>query len=238
MKKISIFLISAALFSMASMATIESRAQKGGEDEGITQEKAWQIEASQLNQYSSKMRTALIAAIVKNNNNDEAPSFERIEDTSYHNSKCTTKTCYVFGTEEKQVGYLINTDWQGLQKSSDNVDWIFSSNICIDGVGEGGSNCDRDGQDNEELIAILPNVKKELCEFINPDLAAKNKNKGVPLEADLKFENIHKFTGTYSEGLQIQNGEEKSFKSFPYGCFTLKTENEDSYYFYYVLLAR
>lgn len=105
---------------------------------------------------------------------------------------------------------------------NDGSPWLFTGDTCIIGVGTGNAGCDSDSASNEELLAILPNIKQSVCEEINRRLNIATMPSGGTLSAT-------KFTGAYADG------------ALPVGADGLTAACVSiggNYSFYYVLLAR
>lgn len=107
---------------------------------------------------------------------------------------------------------------------NDGSEWHFTGATCIPDLGTGMAGCSSDGDSNEELIVVLPNVNQVVCERIDAKLGIAP----IPTDGGSGYSTT-KFTGSFTDGTAI-------VLPTPYStaCFTDGTD----YFFYSVLLAR
>ncbi|MCC7304950.1 MAG: hypothetical protein IT558_01685 [Alphaproteobacteria bacterium] len=114
-------------------------------------------------------------------------------------------------------------NWQSPPSNvNDGSDWLFTGATCVPGVGSGSTGCESDGTSNEELLAVLPNLKLIACEEINRRLGISAMPAGGTVSNT-------KFTGSFSDSAAPVGADGKNA-----ACI----ESGGNYYFYYVLLAR
>lgn len=116
--------------------------------------------------------------------------------------------------------------WQNpAREANDGSAWIFTGATCIPGLGTGASGCAADGAgSNEELLMVLPNIAKAVCEKIDERLGIA----AVPADTGDGPSAI-KYTGSYSDGNQIV---------LPHSYRAACASRAGAWYFYYVLLSR
>lgn len=110
----------------------------------------------------------------------------------------------------------------GPPDANDGSPWLFTGATCIPDVGAGGAGCESDGVNNEELLAVLPNLKVSVCQEIDKRLGITAIPSGGTISAS-------QFTGTFAD-----NGAPSGVDGRTAACVL----SGGNYYFYYVLLAR
>ena len=105
---------------------------------------------------------------------------------------------------------------------NDGSPWLFPGGTCIVNVGTGGAGCNSDGVNNEELLAVLPNVRQNICDEINKRLNIAAMPSGGTLSTS-------KFVGVFGDDSSPNGVDGLDSACITYG---------GNYYFYYVLLAR
>ncbi|MCD8566523.1 MAG: hypothetical protein LRY36_01125 [Alphaproteobacteria bacterium] len=109
----------------------------------------------------------------------------------------------------------------------------FPASLCVQGVGEGVAGCESDGDDNEDLVLVVPFLQREVCEQINKSLGLPETP--VALSGNLWAATPVKFQGTFADGQILdQNGLQA-------GCIAGSGTNNppaNSYHFVQVLVAR
>lgn len=108
--------------------------------------------------------------------------------------------------------------------ANDGSPWYFTGRTCIPDIGTGSAGCGTDTISNEELVAVLPNLKQSVCENIDKKLGigAIPANTGDAISST-------KFTGPFADGTE----------TVPGGAYSAACYSEGAnFIFYYVLLAR
>lgn len=212
--------------------------KKSDAEAGRTPQQALRTDAIAMMHLAGEAQSASVAILTKmkrDRQNSEIISFERESDDGYHNPRCNDLSCRVFGEDDTQAKYLPPQD-RWLDPSSREQpgfgEWVFSGSVCIPGIGEGGPDCNRDGVDNEELIAFLPWVRREYCEAISSDNHPPTRYPIVNVESGLLPSALTKFTGDYSDNLLLpQAYDNKPGDHQFYGCYTIKLSGNASYHF-------
>ncbi|HEY0902120.1 MAG TPA: hypothetical protein VGD95_08360, partial [Micavibrio sp.] len=87
--------------------------------------------------------------------------------------RCTSDECRVFAPAGGGFTYIQPPhDWldSNFVVNALYGDWFFPTGVCVAESGTGGAGCASDTTDNEELVAILPYVRRDLCLEINERL--------------------------------------------------------------------
>ncbi|MCF8495547.1 MAG: hypothetical protein K9G62_02640 [Alphaproteobacteria bacterium] len=115
--------------------------------------------------------------------------------------------------------------WQApAPRVNDGSPWFFTGSTCIAGVGTGAAGCSTDSISNEELLAILFNLKQNVCEKINDKLGIS----GIPTDSGDGFSSAQ-FTGAFEDDTIVNPG-----SVYESACIS----QGGNYYFYHVLIAR
>lgn len=104
-----------------------------------------------------------------------------------------------------------------------------------------GSNVTGVGSAANELIAILPYVRKDLCVLLNNKAGVANLTSDTPNNSNGPTFVTTKYTGSFTDNGRIKSG--SVFTDKKMGCFAGVTDESANsiagrYYFYYVLLPR
>lgn len=149
-------------------------------------------------------------------------SFENSEVAGYDYSGCTSPECMVFSPKGGGISWPKSSE-----DANDGSPWLFTGGTCIADIGQGGAGCDTNGVADEELVAVLPNVKKEVCAEIDARLGIS----GIPVNSADGY-SVTKFLGTFADGASPDNMDGQ-----PAGCFDGGAA-QPGYHFYMVLEAR
>lgn len=149
-------------------------------------------------------------------------SFENPIVAGYANVGCSVSSCKIFDPQGGGIGWSSPP-----QDANDGAQWLFTGQTCVSGVGEGGAGCEGDSLANEELLVVLPNIKKEVCAEINTRLGVT----GIPVNAGDGY-SATLFTGSFSDSAMPDNMDGRSAGCFEGGA------GQPGYHFYAVLIAR
>lgn len=205
-------LIGVALFAALGLAV--TRGMRGGGEEVIAEEAA-RLRAVAIVQYGNSLRAAVQALRVEGVAPDRL-SFETPLLSGYANSACGDDSCRVFGTGGGVAYRAPDSGWLDSAQSAQPLygQWYFPAQLCAQGVGSGGAGCDSDGADNEDVVAILPWVRREVCAAINEKLGLANPGDPPPVEVGNGWAAGHpKFTGGFADGAVLEQGGRMA------GCF-------------------
>jgi hypothetical protein len=117
--------------------------------------------------------------------------------------------------------------------------WLFPSDTCVqDYPGKDAADCSGDSLDNEDLVIMLPYIRKELCLKLNEQAGIVNPNGDAPIAGSCHTGG-GKFAGSFAEGFRIDAPE---LVGQPSGCFkqtqTCTAAHANYYVYYRVLLGR
>ena len=194
------------------------------------------LEATDIIQYGDALKRGIHAMRIRSVD-DTQISFESPQLAGYSpHASCSTDSCRVFRPAGGGVTYMPPAEsWMDIAGSGALYKtWFFPAGVCVEGAGAGGSGCASDGDDNEDLVAILPWVKHDVCVQINTQLGVANVA-GEPPQASAGAwpSGNTKFTGTFSQDSVIARGGAMA------GCLRGNgTPPSTSYFYYKVLLAR
>ena len=112
--------------------------------------------------------------------------------------------------------------------ANDGSEWFFTGGTCLPGIGRGKeSNCATSGNRDEELIVLLKNINRTVCQELNKRL---NIN-GIPKDDGSGFSRDH-FVGRFQDRTFIGGMEARSA-----ACFEGRA-GQEGFHFYQVLMAR
>jgi hypothetical protein len=149
-------------------------------------------------------------------------SFENATVAGYAHAGCADATCRVFDGQGGGIGWSSSP-----ADANDGSAWLFTGHTCVSGLGQGGAGCESDGLANEELVAVLPNMKKEVCEEINARLGIS----GIPVNAGSGYATTL-FVGTFGDGAMPDGMDGRSAGCFEGGA------GQPGYHFYSALIVR
>lgn len=228
-------LIGVALFAALGFAV--TNGMRGGGESTIAVEVA-RARAIDIVQYGNALRAAVQNLRIEGIT-PQSISFETPLVAGYANANCADSTCRIFDPGGGGLAYRAPAeDWLDRNQSAKALfgQWYFPAGVCVEDIGSGGAGCDSDGADNEDIIAVLPWVRREICMEINEKLGVANPGGNPPVESGNGWPTANtKFTGTFSDGVILgQTGQGA-------GCFAgsaAATPPAASYAFFQVLMAR
>lgn len=149
---------------------------------------------------------------------------------------CAADSCRVFQPAGGGMSYMAPAQsWLDPLGTAPLVgEWFFPAGVCVEDAGTGGIGCETDTDDNEDLVAILPWLTRDICTEINIRLGITNPAGNPPLAAGAAWPAANtRFTGTFTESAIIARGGELA------GCLRgAGVPPTNSYFYYKVLLAR
>lgn len=205
-------LLGVALF--AALAFVVSRGMRSESATGLSRNQA-ELSAVDIIDYAQNLERGV------NRLRDHSVSENDIDFTNgvvtgYEHSPVLPDTDQVFS---KTGGGI---SWKNPETNvNDGSPWIFTGKMCIVNIGTGGTGCEGNSVNDEELVAVLPNLKANVCEELNKRLGISPMPSGGHISTT-------KFTGTYSDDAS------PGTDGLPAACFTAG----GNFYFYYVLLPR
>ena len=231
-------LIGIVLFAALSFA-VANIMNSGAAD---PQRETRMLAATDVIQYADGLKRAVqamrIRGVADGKISFESPRLsQNYEHPSTAPQRCLSDDCRVFMPAGGGFTYIKPPlDWLDTNGVGDTVfgHWYFPTGVCVTEVGTGGAGCASDTTDNEELVAILPWVKRDLCIEINDRLSVNNPGGEPPVaSADAWPAGNPRFVGTFTEGAAISLGGASA------GCLRgAGVPASNSYFYYKVLLAR
>lgn len=229
-----LFLILIAVALFAALSFVVSDMMRGGSTATISDEKA-SAYVSEILDYGRTLRQAVQNVSINGCDNTDI-SFSNIIVSGYAHSPVVDDSCKIFAPDGGAMTYVApDSDWLAKVSPTPSLQgqWYFPANVCVLDIGKGGSGCDSDGNDNEDLIVVLPYIKQEICLLINRRL-----NLGasaLSASGDEWPSAGTKFTGSFSDGEVLDQSGVLA------GCFegdSTNTPASGTYHFFQVLKAR
>lgn len=224
--------IGCALF--AALSYTVANMMKTGNPGRVAEEKA-RLYAGEILDIGRKLKVAVQDLRISNSCRPEEISFEATGLTGYNFS--TRAACKVYDPAGAGMAYFApSAEWlDGAAAGGSSIfgQIYFPSNVCVQDVGDGSTGCEADGKDNEELLVIVPFVKKEICTQINKSLGLAQI---PPAETGGAWSSTPaKFQGSFANGVILNQS------GLNAGCFAGSGSNTppaNSYHFVQVLMAR
>ncbi len=166
--------------------------------------------------------------------------------TGYTNSNCSGDSCDLFRTAGGAQSYKDpDSAWLDSAQSGESFygSWIFTGKLCVQGVGNQteavGTDCSTNNDpSDEDLAALLPYVRKNLCIELNRQLGVGTAGANPPTDTGDAWAAAPEFTGGFSDGANIGVNNATLYRK-PSGCIEgAGTPPSGSYVFYHVLVAR
>jgi hypothetical protein len=226
-----LILIAVALFAALSYAVTQSSRSGGGDANNETN----LINSAQVTQYPASVRTAIIRMMVSNS--IETGDLEFNPPSDFATCTGTPPTACVFHPQGGGATYVIpSADVLAVGATRE---WIFNGENEVNLVGTTGGS-DAVTTSTAEVMAILPNVSKSICERINKELGIGG---GVPTESniDVSTNMGTGSTGTWvtdladGPGGTIGEGAASSLDGQAFGCFQ---QPASTYNYYHVLIEQ
>jgi hypothetical protein len=203
------------LILFAALAFVVSRGMRSETTTGISQRQA-ELAAVDILDYAQRLQRA-VAKLSSRGVSENDIDFTNTVVAGYGHTPATPLTSRIF---EKTGG---SVSWkEPEERANDGSHWMFTGETCIVDIGTGGTGCETDADNNEELLAVLPNLKLSVCTEINKRLNITPMPSGGSTSTS-------QFTGSYGDD------------STPTGTDGLSTAcfvSGGNYTFYSVLLAR
>ncbi len=226
-------LMAVALFAALSFSVANIMRSGGGDPN----REAMNLQSTDVLQYGDGLKRAVQGMRIRSVADNQI-SFENPQVTGYSpHASCSTNSCRVFHPTGGGIAYMPPPhNWLDITSSAEPLygQWFFPAGVCVENVGTGGATCSSDTEDNEDLVAILPWVNRQLCIQLNERLGILNPGGEPPVATGAAWPGSNtKFTGTYTESEIIARGGAAA------GCLRGNgTPPNNSFFYYKVLLAR
>jgi hypothetical protein len=237
---IYIFIAVAMFVTLTFVVSHMMRGSEGGMKKELVT-----VASGEILQYGNTLRSAVQAMRV-DGVNVTGISFNNSFESGYENPACPDTACEIFNSNGGGVKYeKPQADWLDWHMESQPLygAWYFPPDVCVANVGKGDTTCDSDGEDNEELVAILPYIKRDICLDLNRRLNIENPGGDPPRDSGCAWSNPPKtYKGAFSESESIESSSDSEILGGRQsGCFEIGTcgsVEAHSYHFYQVLMAR
>lgn len=219
-------LVGVVLFAALSF-TFSKGSQQGGENISTRQA---ELAASDIITFSQRTGRT-VDDMLRKNVSETQISFEGLKD-GYTNAACSEDRCKVFVTTSGIQPVYPMEAWLDKNYSGDYayLNWYLSAQLCVPGVPDNTCTAPK----GNDLLLILPYVRKALCETINDKIGIANPppdNTSVgSIAANAQFDGSFTPTG----GATLLDGTGLDGKT----AACVHDSNSDAYYYYSVLIAR
>ncbi len=221
-----LFLVLIATILFAGLHVAVSQSARSGAS-NISREVADTATAEILG-YTNVIGNAVQRMKISKGIGDMEISFENTAEAGYINANCADNTCKVFHPDGGGAFWSTPPE-----SANDGSAWIFSLDNQVPGVGASVSSGAAQESD-VDLVMILPNVNREVCEAINKKMRGST---DIPQEAD-SF-SIVKFDGTFPGNGEWINDSGNALFTRMAGCLEGNiSPAAGNYYFYNVIVAR
>ena len=233
-----LILIAVVLFAALSFAVTMSN-RGGGSDMNAEN---MRILASRITQHAMSYENAVVRLRISKGIAENAIDFDTPRAPGYDNPGCAGDICHVFNAEGGQAVYIdVDRKWlDGSQAGGAHYGyWLFTGGICVPGIGLGDdASCNADPANNE-LIALVPWVLKDICIQINRKLGIPLDNGNPPrLTGNAWPAANEQFIGSFAAGETIIDTNNVLY-GHPEACFEGGgTPPNGSYHYYRVIFPR
>jgi hypothetical protein len=201
----------------AALAFIISRGMRNSTTTAMSQRQA-ELAAVDVISFAQRLERAISKVQLKGVSENDL-SFDSEAVTGYGHTPAEPDNGKIFSPAGGSVS------WQDAPASvNDGSPWHFTGHSCVPDVGNGGTGCGGNAVNDEELLAVLPNINAVVCAAIDKKLGMD----AIPQNTGGAYSTT-KFTGSFADGSEIILD-----NSHNAACY----EQVGNYHFYYVLIAR
>lgn len=239
-------LVAVALFAALSYAVTQSG--RGG---GNIDREQRALQAAQIVQYLQTVSQAVQRMRIINGCSDTQISFHDTNwgHNDYLHAPVLSSECRIYEDGGNVPFQRPDDIWLDTSQSAQTYfgDYVFYAGICVGDIGTGtvGPSCNTTGPSDEELVMILPWMRRDLCIEINNQLGIDNPGGDPPTENNNAYSLTNQsflFNGDYADGNVVGSGpatEGNVFVGQPTACFEGGGEPAPgSYHLYHVLIER
>lgn len=218
-----VYILGAIFLMGILLVALRSGYQPGA---GIDAESAM-LKAAQIQKYASELERG-VGFIMNNGRSETDVRFAHASAAGGYGTPGDTPVRQVF---EPNGG---GVEWQAPPSGSQTVTtaWVFSGANAAAGVGStcAAASC-------SDLIAILPNVTKEICITLNNNAGVTNPSTSPPVETgNVNSSTLFSGTFTYAQDIAVTGGHTFAKKE---GCYEGGgTPAAGTFHYYRVLMAR
>jgi hypothetical protein len=201
-----LFLILIAVALFGALAYVVTKGSRSGV--GNVNKEKYGLNVSQLTQYPLAVRAAVLRLSTTTGKGSENVSFDwpGWGNTAYQHAVPVEDENKVFHPKGAGVPFQKPDTQKMLDQNQSSQpgwgQWLFTGTTCIPGLGTGDDATCNSSPTQMDLIAILPYVKKELCEAANMTMKINVGTGGTPPvdQGDAWRAANPEFDGTYTTG--------------------------------------
>jgi hypothetical protein len=233
-----IFYVLIAVALLAALSYTVAQSTRGGVS-SLSGEKA-SINAAEIIEYGNILTSAIAQTRLRGHLDTEV-SMENTVVSGYENTNCADAECQIFNIAGGGVSYLTPKE-----------EWLDSAHDGQNRYGEiyfnGTTAAEEAGTDKDDLVMIVPYLKKELCVAINKKLAIIPPSGDTPLEINgpgamnVKFQGVYDTTSDTKISGAGTSGNAQMLFGKSGGCTQSSGGGSNppagSYHYYQVLIAR
>ncbi len=224
-----LILIAVALFAALSYAVTQSSRSGGGDANNETN----LISSAQVTQYPASVRTAIIRMMVSNSTVVDDLEFNPPSDFS----TCTTPGACVFHPDGGGATFAPSAS----DVTADDTphEWKFNGENEVNFVGTTAGG-DAVTTATADVMAILPNIKRAICEKINAELGitgAVPTDTGIDIASNMGTGSVGTWVTALASGPggTIGEGGAAALNGQAFGCFQ---QPANTYHYYHVLIEQ
>lgn len=227
----------------AALSYTVARSMRSDTASNISKQQAT-LAASEIINHAQRIERA-INRMRRNGISESDISFANSFVSGYEHTPIQPDTNRIFEPQGGNITYLEpEAKWLANFGTAPDLygEWYFPDATRIHRLGPNGqdnSEAHNDGISNEDLIAVLPYIKQDICIAINKRLSVSADNT-IPQDSNSLWEATEpKFTGTFTDsGLSIEGGG-SGLANAPAACIEGNANPAaDTYHFYYALILR
>lgn len=223
------FYILLAVVLFATLAYMVTRSMRGSSTTAMSERQA-EVAASDVLGIAQTLGRG-VEKLQRKSCSENDISFANNIVSGYAHTPAAPDTCKIYHPDGAKLSYKAPLS-----------DWLDSSQSAQTNYGEwyitGSSGVHSSSGSGDDLILILPYVKKSLCLAINDLMSIANTSDNPPADVGNGYALASKFTGSIS-GTDIIQAADNSFLNKKAGCFEGGgTPAASSYHFYFVLISR
>jgi hypothetical protein len=203
----------------------------------------YRIQASEMLNYSKSLQEAVNRMSLRGIGENEMSFEDSGLTTSYAHGNCSSGDCKIFDKSGGGVSYEApDTSWLDKSESASSRygEWFFTADTCVANVSRGSTDCDSDAAANEELLIVLPYVKKGLCIEINYILGHKDGSDAIlltaPEQSSAAIDLTTPYLGAFGGDNLMLLDDNSYLNAKKTGCYL--DNGIGAYMFYYTLIGR
>ncbi len=238
-----IWFLLVAIALMAALTVVMTRSSDTAGQSGDRE--LLRIQASQILRTAKGWEQAIGRMSVQEVSADDV-SFDTAGMTGYANPNCASDSCSLFKAAGGGQAYEApDTAWLDAANSAAGFygSWIVTGKLCVQGIGNQseaiGTDCSSNNDpSDEDLVLLLPYVRKNLCIELNRQAGIGTPGAAPPADTGDTWAASPQFTGGFADGANIGVGNASLYRKSS-GCIEgAGTPASGTYTFYHVLVAR